>query len=112
MDDFGSGSLATLLIDLAHYQQEQEYDETIWFASYEDYLQSDIWKEKSDAAKARAGWKCQLNVKHSNKVLHTHHRTYERIGNELDTDLIVLCNGCHKKFHSKESNVQCREIAF
>jgi len=109
MDDFGSGSLATIIIDFElsnkPIRQASEIDETIYFESYQDYLKSDEWKEKANAAKERAGWQCQINAKHSNKILHAHHRTYERIGNELDSDITVLCDSCHRKAHNKEFDV-------
>jgi hypothetical protein len=28
-----------------------------------------------------------------------HHRTYERVGFERQSDLIVLCHDCHRDFH-------------
>lgn len=30
---------------------------------------------------------------------HLHHKTYERLGNERDSDLVVLCEWCHNKLH-------------
>lgn len=31
-----------------------------------------------------------------------HHRTYSRIGNEKDTDLILYCDKCHKIIHKEK----------
>ncbi len=70
-----------------------------WKAYYQEYLQSDFWKQKSDKAKERAGYKCQ--VCNSPDNLQTHHRTYTRLGFEKDEDLTVLCDGCHSLFHAK-----------
>jgi hypothetical protein len=67
--------------------------------NYHFYIQSPEWKAKADAAKERADHRCQLC--NGDGVLHTHHRTYERLGNELPEDLIVLCANCHAKFHDK-----------
>ena len=73
---------------------------------YREYLQSDIWKEKRDRAIKRADNKCQLCAS-NDKVLNVHHNTYENIDlennvfNEKESDLIVLCGSCHKKFHNK-----------
>jgi len=33
--------------------------------------------------------------------LHVHHLTYDNLGRELDDDLIVLCNDCHKQVHER-----------
>lgn len=70
-----------------------------WNENYSDYIRSSSWKTKSNAAKVRAGRRCQLC--NSTKFLQTHHRTYERLGKEDPGDLIVLCDDCHKKFHGK-----------
>ena len=66
--------------------------------SYEEYIKSTRWQMKADDAKERANYRCQLcNVNVS--TLHAHHRTYERLGNELPEDITVLCPECHRKFH-------------
>lgn len=71
--------------------------------NYDEYIKSPEWEKTSRKAKERAGYRCQLcNRKGSYSTLHTHHRTYERLGLELDEDLIVLCNSCHKKHHGIE----------
>ncbi len=70
---------------------------------YDRYMKSEAWREKAEEAKQRAGHRCQLCNK-ANTVLHVHHRTYERLGKELPDDLIVLCAGCHSKFHDKLPN--------
>lgn len=65
---------------------------------YAEYLQSREWNIKRHFAYKRAGNSCQLcNAK--NTVLNVHHRTYERLGCEKYSDLIVLCQPCHQVFH-------------
>jgi 5-methylcytosine-specific restriction endonuclease McrA len=66
------------------------------FVPYFEYLRSEPWKLKAEAAKARAGHRCQ--VCNSADRLDVHHRTYERLGRELDSDLTVLCRPCHQLF--------------
>jgi 5-methylcytosine-specific restriction endonuclease McrA len=66
---------------------------------YRAYLQSEEWAAKRDAALERAEHRCQLcNSEHD---LTVHHRTYERLGNERDADLTVLCKECHYLFHGR-----------
>lgn len=68
--------------------------------NYQEYIKSAEWQAKSDAAKERCNYRCQLcSVSGLISTLHTHHNTYERLGNERDTDLVVLCHDCHKRFH-------------
>lgn len=65
--------------------------------SYKEYLRSPEWREKAAEARARAGGRCQ--VCNTNADLQVHHRTYERLRDELPEDLTVLCHACHEVFH-------------
>jgi 5-methylcytosine-specific restriction endonuclease McrA len=64
---------------------------------YREYLQTDHWRETREYALIRADYRCQ--VCNSSAGLHVHHRTYARRGEELPSDVIVLCADCHKLFH-------------
>lgn len=66
---------------------------------YQDYLQTEHWKEISKETKRLADYRCQ--VCNSDKELNVHHRTYERKGHELQSDLICLCRSCHELFHQE-----------
>lgn len=65
--------------------------------TYEDYLTSDEWHQRAREAKQRAGWRCA--VCNSRKPVEAHHRTYQRLGCERNSDIVVLCSRCHKLFH-------------
>jgi hypothetical protein len=69
----------------------------VFTVHYEDYIKSPEWKSRAEAAKNRAGNRCQ--VCNGRESLNAHHRTYENLGNEGEMDLIVLCKDCHKLFH-------------
>ena len=64
---------------------------------YHAYLETDAWQERREAALNRACHRCQ--VCNSGRSLDVHHRTYARLGQELEADLTVLCRGCHDLFH-------------
>lgn len=66
---------------------------------YYQYLQSPEWARLRELKLKQADGRCQLC--NSNKALHVHHRTYERLGRERLVDLTVLCADCHAKFHDK-----------
>jgi DNA-directed RNA polymerase subunit RPC12/RpoP len=66
---------------------------------YKRYLQTPEWQERRKAALKRAGQSCQ--VCNRRRMLHVHHRTYERRGVELARDLIALCDECHALYHGK-----------
>lgn len=63
---------------------------------YQEYLQSDVWKEKAKNERQKNP-NCSLCNRKG--MLHVHHRTYVRLGNEKEGDLIVLCDECHSLFH-------------
>lgn len=73
-------------------KEKQEY---LGQEAYNDYLNSKSWKRKK-AKYRKSGfltlcWACE-----SNQKIEYHHRTYNRLGNEAMTDLVTLCNSCHK----------------
>jgi hypothetical protein len=66
---------------------------------YETYLKTPEWKYKRNQALENAYKICQ-KCGVSGVDLHVHHKTYERRGEELSEDLIVLCKDCHAKEHN------------
>ncbi|MBS0653557.1 MAG: hypothetical protein JSR39_08575 [Verrucomicrobia bacterium] len=68
---------------------------------YQDFLRTPYWKAIAAHIKYRAGYKCQLCNSANNLV--THHRDYGIHGFEHAhmQELIVLCDGCHSKFHDR-----------
>lgn len=68
--------------------------------SYKRYINSTVWKKTRLRIIADRGGKCERcdNI----KSLQVHHLTYENMGNELDTDLEVLCRTCHNKEHGRK----------
>lgn len=71
--------------------------------SYREYLRTPEWRTTRAAALLRAGYGCSLDVTHTTD-LEVHHRTYERRGEELASDLVVLCHDCHMAFHKTDGH--------
>lgn len=67
---------------------------------YERYLASVDWRMRRNRALQQAGWKC--NRCPSKRGLEVHHRTYDRLGREWDSDLEVVCGACHGRHHLEE----------
>jgi len=65
---------------------------------YPEYLQTEHWKEVRRRALKRSGFRCQI-CNTNKKALHVHHRTYANRGQEYSSDVIVLCEECHRTFH-------------
>jgi hypothetical protein len=65
---------------------------------YKTYIISEEWRQKSLAIRKRVG-KCQMCGARS--FLSAHHNTYKTLGEEDEYDITVLCDGCHKLFHTR-----------
>lgn len=60
---------------------------------YETYITSAAWRERRRQFALHHPPKCPCG---SRTRLELHHRTYERLGRELDEDLMWLCARCHR----------------
>lgn len=63
---------------------------------YSKYIQSSAWTTKSKQVRKEYDNRCRLCNRTG--IIHAHHRTYERLGIELPTDLTPLCEDCHSLF--------------
>ena len=78
-----------------------------WKDSYDKDLNDDRWKEKREKILKRDGYKCRWCG--SIDRLQVHHKYYNKYpdGSRVrawdypDDALMVLCDDCHKKYHSK-----------
>ncbi len=69
---------------------------------YNDFLKTRYWEVIRERKLRDVSHQCELCS--GKGELHVHHKTYENHGKEIDhyqTDLIVLCKGCHAKHHDK-----------
>ena len=69
---------------------------------YDRYISSQRWRDKRERALESAHYKerywCQdCGWDFPKDQLEVHHLTYERLGREKDSDLIVVCSRCHQK---------------
>jgi len=67
------------------------------FRRYSAYLATEHWQAFRRRIIRERGM-CQ-KCHRTYRPLHVHHRTYERLGCELDLDVIALCNVCHRRIH-------------
>jgi hypothetical protein len=65
---------------------------------YRDYLRTPEWRRTRAAALDRADHRCSLDREHPGQI-EVHHNTYDRLGAELPSDLVVLCQACHRLHH-------------
>lgn len=67
---------------------------------YREYLISPEWRERRRIEISAAGYVCQIcGIYGERRRFQVHHLTYERRGDELPEDLLVLCGDCHRDVH-------------
>jgi hypothetical protein len=76
---------------------------------YTDYLRTQEWLRRRAVKLEVAEHRCQLC--NSGEGLQVHHRTYERLGCEKMSDLLVLCRPCHTLFHEHRRLAPVRQVA-
>lgn len=64
---------------------------------YQDYLYSQKWQDKRSEALERDGFTCQKCRKA--RATQVHHKTYKRMYRERLSDLMSVCDDCHKRIH-------------
>jgi hypothetical protein len=74
---------------------------------YDQYLQSPHWKRIRIKAIEQSNHLCSLCKSKDN--LNVHHNDYSRLGEELDSDVIVLCKVCHGLFHQQGKLQDCED---
>jgi hypothetical protein len=75
---------------------------------YADYLKTQEWIRRRIVHLQAVDYRCQLC--NGNERLQIHHRTYERLGCERWSDLLVLCGECHALFHKHRRLTQTASI--
>ena len=83
-----------------HRQRQEEYRRYLKRQRQEEYrryLKTDHWKVTRAEALKRGHYKCHDCGSTTN--LQVHHLTYARRGHERQSDLVVVCDKCHKKRH-------------
>lgn len=68
-----------------------------WNQIYQNYMLSPEWTAKREKVLIFWGHRCALC--NSPIKVEVHHRTYDRLGQELLTDLVPLCDECHGRHH-------------
>jgi hypothetical protein len=89
------------------WQRERLHALGLTIDEYDKYLETPHWKAFQKRAfeeqRQRLGHyrceHCPPDAPRSKEPLHVHHRTYERLGDELLEDVVIICRDCHIKIH-------------
>lgn len=78
------------------------------FASYDEYIHSDLWVQRREQYYQTHPKKCAVRGCGTTERIHLHHRTYERgwLGQELDDDLVPLCEDHHAAVHERHELIK------
>jgi hypothetical protein len=68
---------------------------------YRRYIKSKKWREFKARIISARGRVCQECGK-TTYEMHLHHLTYIRLGNELPSDVKLLCINCHEKIEMEK----------
>lgn len=68
-----------------------------WWQTYRQYLRTPAWQAKRQRVLRRAGHQCEQC--HTAQATQVHHVTYVRVRHERLSDLVALCEPCHKRMH-------------
>lgn len=64
--------------------------------TYAEYLRTDQWRKRRAKTIEHYQGKCYCCGLDGHEV---HHRTYKRMGKEIPSDLVLLCQPCHAAVH-------------
>lgn len=93
-----------------HYGRRDEEVKKMGFLSYNDYLQSYLWKSIREKILNRDNYLCQCCKKE--QATEVHHKSYlhEVLLGEKTISLISLCDKCHKKAEHDDSGKKIRSV--
>lgn len=81
----------------ADAQLRMRFKQAQWRAKYESHLRSEKWRDICRRVAERDKGLCQGCRQRSG--VHVHHLTYDRMGDEMLFDLVLVCRECHEKIH-------------
>ena len=80
------------------YAEKRKSDFLQKHEEYENYLQSDDWREKRRLVLRRCGNICECCLQ--NDAIQVHHTNYKTLFDEVAWDLKGVCITCHKRLHN------------
>lgn len=99
-------------IEFEKWKADREESQLVWWAAYEQYLQSDIWKAKRHIVLMRCHGICEGCAKHG--ATQVHHLRYphdclpgssEWIQREKLFHLVGVCDQCHEDLHPGKDEI-------
>lgn len=80
-------------------------------AEYDEYMQSRRWHDRKRKLFKKRGYVCEM-CGATGLPLDVHHKNYDRLGKELDDDLLIVCREhCHPKADKERIEWEARRVA-
>lgn len=96
------------LLPSAEVTYIREHLERLGLENLREYVASDRWRNRRTAYYSSHPYRCRHCGK--NERLNLHHQTYERLGDEPDSDLMPLCEvPCHVNEHLRWAREALRQ---
>src|SRR5882724_3169206 len=80
-------------------RRSRDASKQAWDAEYQQYLQTDAWRERRERVLKRANYICEgCRI---NQAVQVHHMTYDDVGGEFLWQLVAICRDCHERYHGR-----------
>jgi 5-methylcytosine-specific restriction endonuclease McrA len=93
----------------AQWERQRQQEREFWWARYDQYLLTDVWRAKREMVFQRADGICEgCGILAAEQVHHTRYPrdcapgSAEWIAKEMLFDLRAICTGCHEDLHRKD----------
>ena len=91
--------ISSLIIETASFDIQKIKNPQISGSEYQEGAQMDFWNVR-EYVLFRDGHICQhCHGKSKDKILNVHHKVSRKTGGDAPSNLITLCETCHKDFH-------------
>lgn len=72
-------------------------------------MQSDKWRKRKHRLFEKRGYACEMCG--ARGPVDVHHKNYDRLGAELDDDLLIVCKDCHPKADAERVEWEARRMS-
>lgn len=96
--------ISRIIVEIAQFDTQKIKNPDISGNEYQEGDQLGFWNVR-EYVLARDGHKCQhCKGKSKDPILNVHHIESRKTGGDSPSNLITLCETCHKEYHSKNLN--------
>ena len=86
------------------YMEYRSSKQEHWAKEYREYMMSPEWEQRRNYIYELRGGvceQCSSPLWDGSTTWQLHHKTYDRVGDEDDDDLSLVCKPCHEQIHGR-----------